>query len=92
MILTSSESAKKLSEKLPASKTLLCDIRKGRAYADLFPEIPRKEVRRLKSCQNCCFVVSGWQSGKNPCSLGIPEAAKIGAGYATDCAIAEDLF
>jgi hypothetical protein len=93
-VLTSPESATKLSERLPGSRTLFCEIRKGNAYADLFPEIPRKQARKQKSCQDCCFLISGWRSGKseNPCSLGIPEAEKFGANYATDCAIAEDLF
>lgn len=61
-ILTSEEKSETLADKYNVSNTLIREIRKGKQYASVFPEIPRKEYiprlrRKLQVRQELKYLV-----------------------------------
>jgi DNA-directed RNA polymerase subunit M/transcription elongation factor TFIIS len=70
-----------LSHRYGCSETMIRDIRIGKAYRDLLPEGFRSPPGPDDpSCETCRF----WEDG---CSMGFPDPAEEGLGFARDCAL-----
>lgn len=77
LILLSSDSDSSLARRFKRSRPAIANLRTGRSYADLWPEIPRRSPPR--SCHDC----QQWLHGR--CSLGFPDPELEGPGFAADC-------
>lgn len=76
-ILLSTDSDNDLARRFKRSHTAIANLRTGRSYADLWPELPRRSPPR--SCHDC----QQWLHGR--CSLGFPDPELEGPGFAADC-------
>lgn len=77
-ILTSDEKDGQLSKVYGVTRQVIGRIRVGRAYADVAPELPRRQqqVHVLPTCKNCALFTGNEES---PCSLCLPEATSTAA-------------
>jgi homoserine dehydrogenase len=77
-ILTSEENDGKLSKTYGVTRALIGRIRVGKIYADVAPELPRRQrqVHVLPTCMNCALFTG---NENNPCSLCLPEATSTAA-------------
>lgn len=86
-ILLSEETAAVLAERYGCTESALGQIRLGKAYADLWPEIPRRGFIAASatpgalSCLNCTH----WRGGAKPCAEGVPDASERDPGFANYC-------
>lgn len=76
-ILLSTASDSALARRFKRSHTSIANLRTGRTYADLWPEIPRRPPSR--SCRDC----QHWRG--NRCGLGFPDPIEEGLRFAADC-------
>lgn len=75
-ILLSDESGLTLAKKIDCRRQVIYDIRCGRAYRDLFPEIERSVD---KNCRRCAH----WNHQR--CGLGFPDVIRSGPAFARLC-------
>ena len=88
-ILTSRETLTALAKRYGCSKQAISLIRLGKAYANLWPEIPRRGAPApatpgapgALSCLDCLH----WRGGDRPCREGVPDASESDLGFANYC-------
>lgn len=82
-ILASREAITALAKRYGCSKQAISLIRTGKAYANLWPEIPRRGAVTpgALSCLDCLH----WRGGDNPCREGVPDASESDLGFANYC-------
>lgn len=85
-ILTESCSDGEMAKRIGIKKQVVWQIRRGRTYSDLFPEIKRREKRGTNTCLKCKYRRNATtEENPNPCSFYFPEPVKLGVYYANEC-------
>jgi rubredoxin len=75
LILTSQGSIRQIARAIGRSHPAVAAVLTGRTHADLFPELPRRQVLSCLQCRH-------W-SGR--CGLGFPDPEIEGPAFAVDC-------
>lgn len=78
------------AERVGRSRQAISSIQRGSAYADVHPELPRRQRRRNPragepSCKICQHWIEEPKPGHPPCDLGLPDVHEVGLGFATEC-------
>lgn len=78
------------AERVGRSRQAISSIQRGSAYADVHPELPRRQRRRSPrqgepSCKACLYWIEDPKPGQPPCDLGLPDVLEVGLGFATEC-------
>jgi len=68
-----------MARRFGISKQAISQIRLGRTYRTVSPEVARRAP--FRSCTSCRF----WRNGMDPCSQGISDAISKGPTFAADC-------
>ena len=57
-------------------------VRRGKAYRDVLPDLPRWQRGRLQGPS--CYGCTHWANG---CAMGFPDPEEEGPGFARDCSL-----
>lgn len=83
-ILLSDESNVRAGVRYGCTRELIRQIRTGRLYGDVLPDIPR---RRSQSRTMVCTKCKHWEI--DLCGFGFPDPLEEGPGFAADCSMYE---
>jgi hypothetical protein len=78
-ILESPLSDRQLALEVGRSRWAIAQLRSGRTYANLWPELPRRQAGLT------CLQCSHWRNGR--CGMGFPDPVEEGLGFANDCSM-----
>lgn len=84
------EPVSQTAQRLGRTKQSIINIQYGKAFAELHPELPRKQRRRNplpgeSSCRICQHWIEEPKPGQPACDLGLPDAREVGFGFAAEC-------
>jgi hypothetical protein len=80
-VLLSTGSDSEVGRQFGLSHTAIANLRLGRTYAELWPELPRRSPAR--SCRACRH----WRS--DHCNMGFPDPIEEGVKFAAECELFE---
>lgn len=75
-------SGKTLAKMLERTPEAIRQVRRGKAYRDVLPDLPR--WRRASAQGASCYICSHWSAG---CQMGFPDPMEEGPGFAGDCSL-----
>ena len=78
------------AERVGRSRQAISSIQRGSAYAEVHPELPRRQRRYSPrpgepSCKRCQHWIQEPKPSQPPCDLGLPDVIEIGTGFAAEC-------
>lgn len=77
----------KLAAELNVSRQAIQQIRIGKTWTTVFPELKRRVPARLVQPGPVCTQCRHWENGE--CGIGFPDPLEEGVGFAVDCDLYE---
>jgi hypothetical protein len=85
-ILTETCNNSEMARRVGTTRQTVQQIRTGKSYSNLFPEIPRNTGTGNMSCYKCYHRRKNVsEEDPNPCSFRFPEPLIVGVFYAREC-------
>lgn len=86
-VLTSDDTIRDAADKVGCSRQMVQHIRQGRAYSDLFPELPRRQPAKKapRFCDTCVHFTPATETRSSSCGLELPEVRRFGRAAGQSC-------
>lgn len=93
ILLEQETPTKDLADRFGVSRQSINDVRLGKRWKDLYPELPRYSTKPARSCWSCANAKVTADKGRHleikkdlRCLLDFPDPFEVGARFAAECA------